>query len=652
MRRKLSQKRHSLGNPMETIESMRTTLKKRSMKRIKGKIRKDLDKMCDLIILTQRQSAQQEFSSHPIIGMNDDGSMIELENPETERFNVFETLSTKSLGQNQPKKKRLHSRRSSDFKSNMNKLIKDPSLKQKSNNYILNIQRPATAIETAKEAQKVISPRFTKTDSKKPFLKESNFIGVDKTNEINIIPETPSQPLITIGELDQAKARPKTSRKKANGRQTSGPNLNTDLNEIQDFYFQESSQSKKSTKSAKRRKFKEKKEDIQKIFNKLASIARENLRQITQNDNPSSRELLTTFKGIEVLSGTKEVDGERIPDESIKMNKYYKVAPKIGDFENSLKRQPKIPLKSGSLSQRPPIIFTRGKIKKKNTQEVYINNWKINKSRAKNLKGANSKVVFTKHTMAIGDTQHLLRDCFEKRLKSAQTMRTPNRKRRQASAISASIGRLTQRPGSRIKGRILKEKYKRELVIEEEKRISEMQNTISKHNNSSSRIQTNAESHNKSPSVNTLQKSAIGSSQKEHIDSVQDLLATLKKFITGSKRETPDIAKKINQLSRLVSDKDLNLNRLLENADSEMLQIFCQRTAHLKLQPAEIYQKLKSYKEDRLVEFFQNLELLEQYINDEMKEENYLKMLKLERIINKYTSKFKMSKKQRKAYYP
>lgn len=69
----------------------------------------------------------------------------------------------------------------------------------------------------------------------------------------------------------------------------------------------------KSTKSAKRRKFKEKKEDIQKIFNKLASIARENLRQITQNDNPSSRELLTTFKGIEVLSGTKEVDGERIP---------------------------------------------------------------------------------------------------------------------------------------------------------------------------------------------------------------------------------------------------------------------------------------------------------------------------------------------------
>lgn len=50
--------------------------------------------------------------------------------------------------------------------SNMNKLIKGPSLKQNSSNYILNIQRPATAVETAKEGQKVISPRFTKTDSK------------------------------------------------------------------------------------------------------------------------------------------------------------------------------------------------------------------------------------------------------------------------------------------------------------------------------------------------------------------------------------------------------------------------------------------------------------------------------------------------------
>ena len=52
---------------------------------------------------------------------------------------------------------------------------------------------------------------------------------------------------------------------------------------------------------------------IQNVFNKLATIARENLRQASQNDDPTSRELLRMFKGIEVLSGTKEIDGERLP---------------------------------------------------------------------------------------------------------------------------------------------------------------------------------------------------------------------------------------------------------------------------------------------------------------------------------------------------
>jgi hypothetical protein len=50
------------------------------------------------------------------------------------------------------------------------------------------------------------------------------------------------------------------------------------------------------------------KDDIQKAFNKLASIARRNLRQLTKVNSPSSKSLLSMYKGIEVLSGNKEIE--------------------------------------------------------------------------------------------------------------------------------------------------------------------------------------------------------------------------------------------------------------------------------------------------------------------------------------------------------
>ena len=46
--------------------------------------------------------------------------------------------------------------------------------------------------------------------------------------------------------------------------------------------------------------------EVQNAFNKLAAIARDNLRHASLNDSPTSREILTSYKGLEVLSGTKE----------------------------------------------------------------------------------------------------------------------------------------------------------------------------------------------------------------------------------------------------------------------------------------------------------------------------------------------------------
>jgi hypothetical protein len=41
--------------------------------------------------------------------------------------------------------------------------------------------------------------------------------------------------------------------------------------------------------------------DIQKAFNRLASIARENLRQISRIEDPTVKELWESYKGIEIL---------------------------------------------------------------------------------------------------------------------------------------------------------------------------------------------------------------------------------------------------------------------------------------------------------------------------------------------------------------
>jgi len=81
-----------------------------------------------------------------------------------------------------------------------------------------------------------------------------------------------------------------------------------------------------------------------------------------------------------------------------------------------------------------------------------------------------------------------------------------------------------------------------------------------------------------------------------------------------------------------------------------MIQLFSKRIEHLQLTDAQRYERIQEFKNYLLDEFNMNNYLIERYINDELKDESHLKMLKYDRIIRKYTTKFKLSKRQRRAY--
>ena len=94
------------------------------------------------------------------------------------------------------------------------------------------------------------------------------------------------------------------------------------------------------------------------------------------------------------------------------------------------------------------------------------------------------------------------------------------------------------------------------------------------------------------------------------------------------------------------------MNRMLNDADSSMLQLFSQRIESIdgQLTQAEKYERLTEFKDYLKEEFSLSNDIFERYINDEFNQDNAVKMLKYNMIVNKYTSKFRMSKKERKKF--
>lgn len=93
------------------------------------------------------------------------------------------------------------------------------------------------------------------------------------------------------------------------------------------------------------------------------------------------------------------------------------------------------------------------------------------------------------------------------------------------------------------------------------------------------------------------------------------------------------------------------MNRLLEDADSSQLQLFVKRTEHLDLSIGQKFERILEFKDYQRDEFQMSNFLIERYINEELKQDHRMKLNKVDRIINKYTSRFKMSKRERKKHF-
>jgi hypothetical protein len=93
------------------------------------------------------------------------------------------------------------------------------------------------------------------------------------------------------------------------------------------------------------------------------------------------------------------------------------------------------------------------------------------------------------------------------------------------------------------------------------------------------------------------------------------------------------------------------MNRLLEDADASMMVLFIKRTEHLNLNEGQLYKRIQEFKDYLKDEFQMSNFLIERYINEEFRENTRLELNKMDRIICKYTSKFKMTKRERKAHF-
>jgi len=151
----------------------------------------------------------------------------------------------------------------------------------------------------------------------------------------------------------------------------------------------------------------------------------------------------------------------------------------------------------------------------------------------------------------------------------------------------------------------------------------------------------------KPPDMQSFKKST-----KKHIKYNGYLMQSWANLSKEAELERPELNKSFKDLHKLLNRKDLEMNRMLNDADSSMLQLFSQRIESIdgQLTQAEKYERLTEFKDYLKEEFSLSNDIFERYINDEFNQDNAVKMLKYNMIVNKYTSKFRMSKKERKKF--
>lgn len=117
----------------------------------------------------------------------------------------------------------------------------------------------------------------------------------------------------------------------------------------------------------------------------------------------------------------------------------------------------------------------------------------------------------------------------------------------------------------------------------------------------------------------------VSASKKDHRRYADYLLQSWVNMSREAEHEKQSFNKSITDLRKLTSKEDMEMNRLLEDADSSMIQLFSERIKHLddKLTPAQKYERLKEFKQDLKDDFRLSNLILENYINEEMKEDYY-----------------------------
>lgn len=117
-------------------------------------------------------------------------------------------------------------------------------------------------------------------------------------------------------------------------------------------------------------------------------------------------------------------------------------------------------------------------------------------------------------------------------------------------------------------------------------------------------------------------------------------------------KEKPKLQHNIDAMKNVQSNCKIDMDRLLSDADSSMMQMFARRIEEIEgpLSEGEKYQRVKDFKNYLLDEFNMTNQLLERYIDEELWQNHSLKLLRYDRIIMKYTTKFKLSKKERHKY--
>ena len=261
MRRSMSSKPYSLGNPMESIESMRKKIVRRSIKRIKGKITTDLKNMSNYFKAQTDKKVIDPNKSKIIYELNDDGSLIQSDFHLDIRPSTGRSIPTKSFEQFI----------AASSKKKIQKVpIKDIEIFDQESFGKKSIHGTNSKKKCPKSA--VRSPNI-KAVGFAPYQSKKYSVPFD-SRDIEVVP-IKSKIIPDVVPINQSIE---------DGTITLSYYLKDKSLLLDDHLFNESEDDLPFNKSAR--------EEVQNAFNRLASIAREDLRQSIKTVEPSSDDLM------------------------------------------------------------------------------------------------------------------------------------------------------------------------------------------------------------------------------------------------------------------------------------------------------------------------------------------------------------------------